>query len=1438
MTFPVNPISANPRKRTARWRRLPALAAAAGLLATTLLAIAGPVHADSTGTLEEQPGWADFSPPGVMAHVQEGFNKLYGASSLHLYSTQRYSGTWVATRLEGLTIDDPRYIQFWINGVGGTQLDVKITTANGTFGQHTIEFSDSGWDYVEIPVDTMSTHGTNVDAGTTPYITDVASIEFAMWTDWMGTAPGQLDWYIDALKIQSGHSMEEMAAWDVTSADTDVFDAAPDTSVRKHGTASLRLQSDERQTAPWWTGAGFDGFHVQNPSTIRFLLRSDTTTPLVVKVSTGDGTFADELIWPDGSGEWQEIVVPIRDMNAWGTRVTLNQQPYIHQVRQVELLLYTPYMGSTPGTQTWWVDDLTIDDSLDELDGWTAFGPDPDVMAVSYDTERYASGTRSLVATSAERWGGSPAWTGLRRTGLAIEHPTAIELRGWFPQSQPFVVKVTDVAGTTFAQHLFAMDASGFKHVTFRLDDLEVVGAADELADIGTIELMTYTDFLAPAVGEVSWLFDDIDIATQIDYTVPLSRWSAPQPALTNAYDVDEVTLEEQAGWTAFTPSASVLDHAPSTTTKRYGDASMRIFSATRDVTQNNWVGVRKTPLSISLPPRSVRFWLYSPNGTEFDVKLTTTNDTFAEVNLEVDHEGWNLVEIPIEDFTTWGTNVTNNSEPYIDDVETVEILMHSSWMGTAPGTLEWFVDDLRIFTSTSHQLSFVMHDIWHDIGSEHINPDVVDPQLVIDTVEDIAEQMYSPANLRINLVHRGFGDDIDVTDPDWIADMSGPIDWFREHGIEPWIETHLMPFAYEDLLANDQTYVDEQGRTLDEVDEFFGIFHGHDVTNSVVLEATKDKAAVGPSILDAGGVTDIDYVWPYVGGTGWGFSDASKQEWKTVLQELDGGIDLTDGSTLHFWDYFEDYNGFTLAPADLGYTSWTEYEPEPGRPTTDQAKRNQYVENMLYHYEWLKVASDTGRAAIDAGGELNPVTHNEHTGSGTDLVYLAKAKDVGMPLMELWFTPDVLPSSYLAAPYFAAQYDANGKRTALVSETAAAGGNPFLDPPRPHYWDNEANYLINYTLQGIWDFDTHEENYWGAPYDQMTNPANNDWYVTYVGHRASLNGTLRAAEDQVTRPDSDTLSIVSRAVTGHESVPLDRGGDGQAFNLAQPLSRRHFHLDQAGLPLGATDLDDYQNVLYSARETPAGFFDDLRDWLDGASGRTLVTHSFVPKREIDGVSVFDADPTAIDSAVDGDTTLGLGTVSQTNVTSGTIDTIAPGFAPHLDLGIGDAVSFPQPLTATTNGTPLVTVGGNDLVTEVTVGGSRVIYLNFVPVNVDVHQQAGAVQTAIIEAVMRYLGEEPYAVSDTGEYSVLKLTKPDADVFTVLDHSSAESFPEFQARDIHATGSVQVVMAPSTQYEITDVLTGATELATSDSAGRLTIGMDGYAIRTMAVGLP
>lgn len=748
-----------------------------------------------------------------------------------------------------------------------------------------------------------------------------------------------------------------------------------------------------------------------------------------------------------------------------------------------------------------------------------------------------------------------------------------------------------------------------------------------------------------------------------------------------------------------------------------------------------------------------------------------------------------------------------------------------STWLSPTPQVSEF----------NKHKVGFDFNDIWHK--ASNIEPSFMGTEVIKNVIDYITKNLYPARNFEFSF--GGVPSREDVAEGDlWITSRKEIFEYAKALGINGWMEGHNLPKPTDFLKQNGMVPIDGLGRTPDQIPGF-DMAHAYDMTNPDVIKLIKSKAELSVKDIASAGYSIVDYVWPSAGGWGWGYSNAAKTRWKEVLGEKDTGLPVKTSSgdkIVHFWDYFKDYNGFSFVPADLGYSSWDEYEPVvQDQLTTPEKKRNFYVLNMLYHYQWLYLASEVGATAKENGGNVFGIFNPENFRNGTDMTYWAKSANTGMGIFEEWAAADVILDNYSNAQYYKKQFTAANKPMALISETAAAGGNPWANPPKAHYWDNKANYLINYTLQGIWNFDSHEEEYWGGKLEDMTDPSQL-WYSSYTGMKASLDGTLLAANDELKRPDTDVLSITLRSVTGHEDTSFDRGGDDQYCNLAKALTAKNYLYDQAAFPMDNIDIHSYKTILYSPRETPKGYFDTMRQWLN-TPGHTLITHSFVPKREIDGVSVYDTDMTSIYANVKGDDILGLGTVTKTDVTAGSINSIDPDFAPYLNVQAGEQVQLKKPLYEITNGRPLVKLGDKNLVTEVNVGGSRVIYLNFVPAQTTI--QNDSLDMKIMDAVMRYVGKTPYSEDPANQFGVLKFEKPGGYVFSIINKKAiadaTENSQPFTAENNTVSGSVNLLLKPDKTYTLRDVLTGQVIQQTSGSDGKLQVEMTGYGLKVVQI---
>lgn len=1005
---------------------------------------------------------------------------------------------------------------------------------------------------------------------------------------------------------------------------------------------------------------------------------------------------------------------------------------------------------------------------------------------------------------------------------------------GTAPTSEPLILRVYDTGGRILAEGNLRRLVPGEWNT--------VVYNASTWDDIGSIQLWStpLNRQFGPDHPEVSFHVDNIRVA------VPQEPGPIRVDGLLEGFEGDV------SRWVATSAPAITTSFSASTDRASEGSRSAKIQFDVSNFDARSWVEVRRSfsqEIDISdevrltmdiFPTSETRSHATEP----LVVQLWGDGGTrMVDVTLgKLEPNEWNTVSFPLTRRST------------LEQIKFLTIPVFSSYEGREQVT--YYIDDIQLIPSpgdlemdtwlsptlafedvsefNDHRVGFDFNDIWH-------NPSNIEPELhgsgpIIDAIDHIVENMYPVDTFEFSLGGVPSIERRPPLDSGWILARQEIVQHADDRDIPIWMEGHNLPNTVENLTERGLVPIDGMGRTPSEVPGYDQA-HAYDMTNPEVIELVQSKAELAVRDLGTAGYSMVDYVWPSAGGWGWGYSESAREQWKRVLSETDKGIPIhtPEGvATMHFWQYFEDYNGFRLSPSDLGISSWSEYEPvTQDQLGSDENKRNFYVLNMLYHYQWLFLASEVGETAQEHGGEVMGIFNPEFSQNGTDLSYWARAANTGMGIFEEWGSADVIVNNYSNAGYFVNEYAAVDKPMALIGEAAAAGGNPWLDPPRPHYWDNRANYLINYTLQGIWNWDSHEEEYWGGQYEDMIDEEQ-PWYSSFTGMKASLDGTLLAANDEVTRPAADVLSITLRSLTGHENVAFDRGGDGQSYNLAKSLTMENYLYDQAAFPLDNVDLDAYDTLLYSPRETPQGYFTDLRAWLD-EPGRTLITHSFVPRREIDGVSVYDSDKTALQGGVEGDVALGLGAITTSEITSGMVTGIDPEFAEHLALEVGDPLQLRGPLHVIPNGRPLVTLGDLNLVTEVEVGDSRVIYLNFAP---DEGAVGGSsVELAVMDAVMSYLGKESYAQDDRHQFGTMKFEKPGGLVFSIISRQAiedarADAWP-FMALDDRVTGSVDVVVEPSSTYRVVDVLTKEVEQLTSDADGLLEIDMDGHGLRVV-----
>ena len=365
----------------------------------------------------------------------------------------------------------------------------------------------------------------------------------------------------------------------------------------------------------------------------------------------------------------------------------------------------------------------------------------------------------------------------------------------------------------------------------------------------------------------------------------------------------------------------------------------------------------------------------------------------------------------------------------------------------------------------------------------------------------------------------------------------------------------------------------DEQGREQD-------IPHNSTVaTHPLFQRALEDRLAYLGS-LGINSVQRYDYVWYYPKGLS-GYDDASVAAFREDLEERDEGLLLAaDGirpeRRIRFWDYYADYYGRRLAPADRGLGSWADYRPNC---TTDAGKK---LHLTLVTYEWLRLAQRfiAWAAKHCHGAPYDFLLNGEFTGDGNDHVYLARLKGVGLCAPEFFIdTAKDLDAVYHASGRYLRVAKACGSPFGITVETSRGGGGS-----QP-YWSPRTGYALCYLLSAL--------GYDGFEYDGLLGPMSWQEYVDPAnafnamelalgmadarGYRqARLDGTKPRRQSGVyhlvERPVAGTTRRLFMAGTAH---PDQRKGNPNDFRS---------DLQVEGVDYEATDPQEILDLLPTAR--------------------------------------------------------------------------------------------------------------------------------------------------------------------------------------------------------------------------------------------------------------
>jgi hypothetical protein len=497
-----------------------------------------------------------------------------------------------------------------------------------------------------------------------------------------------------------------------------------------------------------------------------------------------------------------------------------------------------------------------------------------------------------------------------------------------------------------------------------------------------------------------------------------------------------------------------------------------------------------------------------------------------------------------------------------------------------------------------------------------------------------------------------------------------------------------------------------------------------------------------------------------------------------------------------------------------------------------------------------VKYVNEESRPSAPYGLAVQPLCKPEAFDNGTDLYWLLKCAYVRGFCAEWWGTAGVILGNYYNGTYYSHIADRNHKELVELGESAAAGGSPFYGKiGKPHYWDNQANYLITYSQASSVDFKAKHDQYWGSSWAKMSNP-NNREYQSFTAFTSAWSGFLQSHDDHITKVKSDVLAVSERAVSRNTAI-FDCDASGEPYNLARDLVNLNYAFDGASFPIDdAYDSTNYKTIVYSPIEPPQEFANKLSAWLNSGSGRILITHSFIPSR-------YSAPAPARQGVTDEiqaggqEKLLGFNSIAKTNLRSGIVKTTNSILARALAPFIGKKINLPSEVYSAPGDTSLVTLAGVPLVSTRKVSNGTVIYLHFCPT--EFQSQGGkprsspvyesddfdAFEQDLMDGLMQYAGARRSAVTSKGIYA-LKYDAPHGRSVFITYNSNAntkvvyggELFTVYQAQDPSAAGSACLLEGqPNKTVRVIDIVTGEKWAAKTDRDGYLSLALNGWNMR-------
>lgn len=676
-------------------------------------------------------------------------------------------------------------------------------------------------------------------------------------------------------------------------------------------------------------------------------------------------------------------------------------------------------------------------------------------------------------------------------------------------------------------------------------------------------------------------------------------------------------------------------------------------------------------------------------------------------------------------------------------------------------------------------------------------------------------------------------------------------IKYAKSKGVNVHAEAHNSP-ALEWLKSNKALAINKDNKNILDLN-IADKTQGYDMTNPEVLKMVQnrflDSAKIGIKYFRT-----VDYIWPPWNGEIWGYSDSAIKRWREDLISTDTGLKITEKDkkrTAYFPEYYKSYHGYFPDPKDLNISGWNEYyPPNNNNNSIEQSK----LYTALYHYEWLKFINEAALPSYKQYGVMaQPICNPESRDNGTDLYWLSKLEAVAGYCAEWWGNYSIVIPNYYNGKYYQKIADDNKKELNLFGESSAAGGSPFLGKQgKPHYWDNQANYLITYSQESSVNFKSKQDQYWGSSIKKMSNPKDRE-YQSFTAFTSAYAGFLQAVNDGYKKPTNDLLGITQRSPAGYSGC-FTNSTDGGKYGLNKYMSELNYLYDGTAFPQHLP-LSNYNTILYTPQMTPLGYINELNKWLNAKERRTLITHSFIPlntdqpNKPMDRIVLDDTIPEVQRDAI---TKLGFDKIKRGKVISGEIKIENSNYT-ALSKYDGKYITLNAPLYEIGDDyKPLVTISGIPLISEKKLSnGSNILYIHFEPLQdsgtsnanitqIDSLAQSAEFEAAVIDFVLKYSGYSPLGInkSTDDKISVLTYTNKNGQATLLFNRKANtkveygdEIFDSFQAQSPNAIYSdktkVRAIKA-NKKFKITDMISNAETTAVSDSQGYIEIDMNGY----------